>query len=126
MHAVLHVKRKRHQVHNLVNERRQEGQEKVSYPEICEPKPCQSDRAVKAAATKKANKEKQIAMANDVENQLLLNNDAIMSASDQELGVLMKAWHLATCTKFSNGYYITGLVRGRVASQKEQGARGVC
>ena len=92
----------------LVNERRQEGQEKVSYPAICEPKPCQTDQAIKAAATKKANKEKQRAMPNDVGNQMLLGNDAIMSASDQELGVLMKAWHLATGTKFSNGYYWPG------------------
>ena len=80
----------------------------LAYPEICEPKPCRTDRAVRAAATKKANKGKQIAMANSAEHQLLLINGSIVSASDQALshGVLMNAciWHLATGTKFSNGY----------------------
>ena len=63
-------------------------------------------------------------MANDVENQLLLNNDAIMSASDQELGILMKAWHLATGTKFSNGYYWPGAWPSGLPWPKGTGSKG--
>ena len=93
---------------NVEKERQDQGAKAVAYKEQEEPKPCLTERAVKAAATRQSNQDTAIAWSRDVEGHLLWSDDAIMATTDAQLGRHLQAWKRAVATTFSNGCYWPG------------------
>ena len=67
-----------------------------------------TDRAVKAAATRKTNEDTEVTWARNVEGNLLLSDKDVKLSTDAQLGLYLRAWNRVVPVTFSNGCHWPG------------------